>query len=208
MKLKPKSDTPDRQNLQKLVGEIQKEQRKIDRFEGDIVASRIRLGNHLAQLRRLANGDWAKQLSVLEMSPRVASRYLKIAQHWPTEIGLKESDLLPRLPTDLLKLEWLCRVPQDRLGPLLDELDCKRANRRQVVAAVRDVLDEAPPARTERDAQQFVERFTNRIMRTVDKLHETFPDAEQQDQARELLVIRFREIQVALEAQIDPSRDS
>ena len=123
-------------------------------------------------------------------------------------LGLKESDLLPRLPTDLLKLEWLCRVPQERLGPLLDELDCKRASRRQVVDAVRDVLDEAPPAKTEKDVQKFVQRFIDRIMRTVDKLHETFPDSEQQDHARELLVTGLREVQAALGAPIDPRTDS
>ena len=63
MKQKTKSDTAERTNIRKLVSEIRKEQRKIDRYEGDIVASHIRLGNRLAQLRRLANGDWAKQLA-------------------------------------------------------------------------------------------------------------------------------------------------
>ena len=208
MKEKPNGDTPDRPNTRKLVSEIRKELRKIDGYEGDIVTSHIRLGNHLAQLRQLANGDWTKQLSVIGMSPRVARRYLTIARHWPSETGLKESGLLSRLPTDLLKLEWLCRVPQDKLGPLLDELDCKRASRRQVVTAVRAVLDEAPPAKTERDVQKFVQRFIDRIMRTVDRLHETFPESEQQDHARELLVTRLQEVQEALKARIDPRTES
>jgi len=91
-------------SITKLLDKILKEQQKIDRHEGDVVASHIRLGHHLADLRALAKRTWAKQLKAIGLSPRVARRYLKIAQHWPNEIGLNESDLLPRLPPDLLEL--------------------------------------------------------------------------------------------------------
>jgi len=200
MKARTKRNAQDSASINMLVDEIVKEQRKIDRLEGDVVASHIRIGHRLAELRPLAKKTWGKQLKAVGISPRVASRYLKIAEHWPAEIGLTESDLLPRLPTDLLKLEWLCRVPQAELADLLGKLDCKKATRPQVVAAVREVLGEDPPAKDEHDVEGFVGRFIARVMRTVDGLHEKFPDTEQQDRARKLLAAGLGRIQDALKA--------
>jgi molecular chaperone GrpE (heat shock protein) len=194
MKQKALTNTEDSAGIKKLVNEIRKEQQKIDRYEGDVVASHIRLGNHLADLRALAKKTWAKQLKAIGMNPRVASRYLKIAQGWPTEIGLIESDLLPRLPPDLLKLEWLCRVPQAELGNLLDATDCKKATRSQVIAAVREALGEDPPVKKEQDVEKFVERCIHRLVNAVDRLSETFPQADQQTQARDLLATGLRQV--------------
>ena len=207
MKRKMKTDTEDLAGIKKLVNEILKEQQKIDRYEGDVVASHIRIGSHLTQLRLLAKNNWAKQLKTIGISPRVASRYLKIAQHWPSEIGLSESDLLPRLPPDLLKIEWLCRVPQAQIGDLLDKLDCKKANRPQVIAAVRAALGEDPPPKDEQDVMKFVRRFIDRLVKTVDRLPETFPELEQQDRARELLAAGLHEVQDALQSRPVPAKD-
>ena len=118
MKNTIKAESGDSAGIKKLVNEIVKERQKIDRCEGDVVAAYVRIARHLAELRQLANKDWGKQLKAIGMHPRVAGRYLKISQHWHDEIGLRESDLLARLPPDLLKLEWLCRVPQVQLGDL------------------------------------------------------------------------------------------
>jgi hypothetical protein len=200
MKRKTKNDTEDSAGIKTLVNEIVKEHQKIDRYEGDVVASHIRIGGRLTKLRLLAKKTWAKQLNALKISPRVANRYLTIARSWPNEIGLSESDLLPRLPADLLKLEWLCRVPQAQLGDLLDKLDCKKATRSQVIAAVREALGEDPPTRAEPDVEEFVDRFIARLVKTVERLHETFPQTERQDRARELLVARLPKVRDALTA--------
>ena len=80
MKEKTKTNAEDLASIKKLVNEIFKEQQKIDRCEGDIVAAHIRLARHLAELRIMAKKNWGTQLKTIELSPRVASRYLKIAQ--------------------------------------------------------------------------------------------------------------------------------
>ena len=157
----------------------------------------------MTELRSLAKRTWGKQLKALEISPRVASRYLKIARHWPNEIGLNESDLLPRLPTDLLKLEWLCRVPVSQLAGLLGTLDCKKATRSQVIAAVREALGEDPPTEiSEYDVETFVQRLIRRLKGTVEQLGEMFPEPEQQNRARELLAAGLAQVQDALQADL------
>lgn len=186
----------DSAGLQALVAAILQERRKIDRVEGDVVAGHVRLAHHLAELRVLAQNDWAKQLKTVGISPRVASRYLQVARHWPEGIGLRESELLPRLPADLLKLEWLCRVPLPRLGDLLNTLDCKAATRAQVIAAVRRILGEETTTtdRPEPDVDLFARRLLDRLKKTVDRLPETFPDPEDHHRVRELLAEGFREV--------------
>lgn len=155
MSAKTKRSDEDLDGIKKVVQAIVKEQQKIDRHEGDVVACHIRIGVRLVALRSLAKKTWGKQLKALGISPRVASRYLKIVRNWPDEIGLTESDLLTRLPTDLLKLEWLCRVSVSQLEGLLNTLNCKKATRSQVIAAVREVLGEEPPRATD-DVETFV----------------------------------------------------
>lgn len=185
--------------IRKLVQAIVKEQQKIDRHEGDVVACHIRIGARLAALRSLAKKTWGKQLKTLEISPRVASRYLKIARNWTDEIGLTESDLMTRLPTDLLKLEWLCRVPVSEMAGLLDTLNCKKATRSQVIAAVREILGEDPPTATD-DVETFVQRLIHRLTGTVERLGDKFPEPEQQKRACELLAVGLLQVQDALQA--------
>jgi molybdopterin converting factor small subunit len=194
MKNTIKAESGDSTGIRKLVNEIVKERQKIDRCEGDVVAAYVRIARHLADLRQLAKKDWAKQLKAIGMHPRVAGRYLKISQHWQDEIGLRESDLLARLPPDLLKLEWLCRVPPVKLSDLLDTLDCKKATRPQVIAAVREALGEDPPTKAEDDVEKFVERFIGRLAKTIDRLNENFPEAGQQKQARDLLANGLQQV--------------
>lgn len=196
MKSRQKRKTVASAGVNRLINKIIAERQKIGRCEAAAVVCHIRLGHHLAALRPLAKNDWGTRLKAAGISPRVASRYLKIASYWPNEIGLRESDLLSRLPPDLLKLEWLCRVPQAQLGGLLDELDCKTATRPQVIAAVREILGTQTPAKdeSELDVDRFARRLLDRLKKAVDKLHEIFPEPEQHDRVRELLTAGFREV--------------
>lgn len=193
-----KDSTDDATTIHQILEAIRKEQQSINRHEGDVVVCQIRLATRLAELRQLAKRTWGQQLKILGMSPRVASRYLKIAHHWTPEIGLNESDLRPRLPTDLLKLEWLCRVPFPKLREILDALDCKKANRSQVIAAVREALGEEPPA--EDGVEEFVQRFLHRLQSTIGRLEEKFPEPEQLNRARQLLKTGLRKMQASLPA--------
>jgi len=204
MKTKSTPDKEDAVAIKKLVTEIAKEQQKLDRYEGDAIACQIRIAARLAKLREQAKRTWGKQLNDLGISPRVASRYLKIAQHWPDEIGLSESDLLRRLPPDLLKLEWLCRVPLAGLPTLLDKLDCKKAARSEVIVAVREALGEDSPA-PQPEAEEFVNRLVQRLKNSIAQLGEKFPNRHQQELARTLLATGLRDIQQALEVETPPT---
>ncbi len=195
-----KANKDEAATVNQLLDAIRAEQRSIDRHEGDVIVCQIRLAARMAELRQSAKRTWGKQLKTLGMSPRVGSRYLKIAQNWSNEIGLKESDLLPRLPTDLLKLEWLCRVPLRQLRKLLNELDCKKTSRSQVIAAVREALGEDPPSKPGDEVEQFVQRFIKRIARTVGQLGDKFPEVEDQSRARELLAAGLLQVQDALQS--------
>ena len=73
--------------------------------------------------------------------PCVASRYKKVAEAWGGDFGLAESDLA-KLPTDLLKLEWLCILSLSELRDLLNEKkDWKKENRANVIKAVKAITN-------------------------------------------------------------------
>jgi hypothetical protein len=188
-----KTQDEDSAGISKVLDKILKEKQKIDRREGDIVLSHVRIAHYLAELRAAVKCTWGQRLKALGIHPRVAARYLKIAAHWPTEIGLSESDLLARLPVDLLKLEWLCRVPVEHLGKLLDQLDCKKATRTEVIAAVREALGEVPP-KTEPNVTKFVDRCLRQLVTAIARLPEAFPTADEQAQAQELLENGLRQV--------------
>jgi len=157
-----------------LLEKISNEQKKIDSHEGNVVVSLFGIGRHLAKLRPLARKTWKLQLDAIGMSPRVANRYVKLGE---SEIGLNESDLLKRLPSDLMKLEWLCRLSVVQLSGLLDSLDCKKATRSEVIAAVREVLGESKPVKTP-DIEKEIKGLINRLIDTVESLEESEPEVQ------------------------------
>lgn len=184
--------------MTELLDKIAAEQQKIDRQDGDVVACYVSMGQCLAELRPLAKRNWARQLKLLGIAPRVASRRMKLAQRWPDGIGHEESELLPRLPSDLLKLEWLCRLDHPQLSELLTHFDAKRATRPQVIAQVREALGEAPPAKPDLDVEQVVQHFIDRMLSTAERLSDKYIEPSQRDHARHLLVAGLCRIQEAL----------
>ena len=181
---------------------IATEKEKLAKSEGSVIVAIIQIGLQVLTLRSLASRNWAKwlQTPAINMSRRVASRYLKIAAGWSAEMGLLESHL-DRLPTDLLKLEWLCRVPIGQLPDLLDGLNCKQATRKQVIAAVREALDEPSPTTAPLDVDRAVGRFLERLAGKVARLLDRFLQTDQQDRARALLAAGFSYARQGLEAQ-------
>jgi hypothetical protein len=158
-----------------ILNGIRAEQARIDNNEGDVVASMIRIGRHLGELRKLARRDWGKRLKEVQINPRVASRYTNIAKSCLGEIGLNESDSLPRLPPDLLKLEWLCKLDREHLESLLDKLDCKKAARRDVIAAVKEILG-IPDSERGVDPEKLIKRGFQRMVKAVGQLMDDEPD--------------------------------
>jgi hypothetical protein len=192
-------------DVKSLLGEIGKERENIDRSEGDVVASHVRIAHHLAKLRDLVKGHWERQIEELGFSPRVARRYLRIARDWPDENGLRESDFLKRLPADLLKLEWLCRLSMEQLKGLLKTLDCKKARRTEIIAAVHEALGNVPAAKAEPDLEEWVRRLLRRLSHAVEQLGEEFPASQDRARARELVEHGLHQVLQPLAASPDHS---
>jgi hypothetical protein len=175
-----------------LLDQITQEQKKIDQHNGDVVASVIRIAQYLTELRPLVKKTWASQLATVGVSTRVASRYLKLGNSWLGQVGLSDPDLLRRLPDDLTKLEWLCRVPQPQLPRLLDELDCRKAPRPQVIAAVRKELGESKLVRADAgDVEQLIKRRLDQLVHTIELASGKSPQPEAQARLLKLLALKL-----------------
>jgi hypothetical protein len=174
----------------------------MDREEGDVVASRIGVGRLLVQLRPLARRNWEQMcLGRMHIHPRVARRYVCIAERWP--IGLPESDLLPRLPVDLIKLEWLSRVPSAELRALLERLDCKKAGRKQVIDAVRELLPALRRAGRGGENERAFQRLLCRVTEVIACVLDEFRDPDCLDRVCAMLeegLRRIREARATLHA--------
>jgi hypothetical protein len=146
------SATVDPDRASQLIALIHQEQ-------GKTFGSILNIGKHLGELRPLAKGDWARQLKALGMSPRVASRHMRISESSLKEIGLNESEIATRMPTDVMKLEWLAKLTLEQVTKLAADLNLKQASRAEVEDAVRELLGQPaakprkstdPPARIDR----------------------------------------------------------
>jgi hypothetical protein len=107
--VQPAADSATAPSLTALFEEIRAQQQKVDAQEGDVVAALFRIGALLVQLKAKAQRTWTARVKDLGYHPRIARRLQKLGSSPLAENGLTESALLQRLPTDLMKLEWLCR---------------------------------------------------------------------------------------------------
>jgi hypothetical protein len=128
------------EDLATLVAQIKKAKKQIDDEAGLVVAAMLTLASHLAALNQMDKKNWKAHLAAIDLHRRVAARYLKLAESWLAGPGLKESQVLTRLPGDVMKLEWLGRLNRQQLLALLDQIDVKHMAREKVIAAVKDII--------------------------------------------------------------------
>lgn len=128
--------------VDRLLAQIQEREKKIREIEGQAVVLILEQARDLTRLRSKARKNWAKYLKNISFDPRVASRYLMIAKHWSNANQTPESDSLAKLPSDLLKLEWLCRLKKPVLKGLAAEMDLCQTDRGAVIRKVKDLLGE------------------------------------------------------------------
>jgi hypothetical protein len=172
--------TGDDTAVRRAVHQIQTELRNLARNEGSAVASHLRIGTALADLRKEAKSGWFKQLKELGINERVARRYIRLGNSWLAVSGLSESALLEQLPPDRMKLEWLCRLTAEQLRELLGRLDCKKAKRGQVEAAVRKALGEEDAAPTAPNIEKALAKIFKRFRTDTDQLEEATPPQNQE----------------------------
>jgi hypothetical protein len=181
-----------------LIGQIQAEQVKFDRNEGPLVANLIRIGTLLSELKPLAGRTWTTTARELGYHPRAASRLQKIGRRWQAEIGTEGSERLARLPPDPQKLEQLCRLSPEQLERLLGELDCKKADRKKVADAVKEVLGEEASPRGGGDIMKSISRVLTRLTAAVDRWRETDGDPRTRELVRGALADGLGRLQEAL----------
>ncbi|MDB5350437.1 MAG: hypothetical protein JWN86_1684 [Planctomycetota bacterium] len=131
----------------KLVDEIRQEQQQLHCLEGEAVLKLTAIGSKLIELKVHAARTWTDRVASLGHSPRVASRLMSLGKAWDGEIGRIASDLRARLPHDVNKLEWICRIPLNRMEKILAGKDCRALGRPQIVAAVKAALGLVAQAR-------------------------------------------------------------
>jgi hypothetical protein len=110
------------------------------------------------------------------LNPRTARRLLLIGETWWCDSGTLGSTILARLPVDLQKLSWLCRLDRDQLDELVECLDCRKASRRTVVDAVKTMLGEQDTPQgtpTSSPVEMFVASFRRGLAKLVSALAES-----------------------------------
>jgi hypothetical protein len=166
----------------KAADAIKEELAQIESNEGGTVQRLVAIGVHLARLKAATRSDrdWTRRVKSIRdvtrsghlLHPRTARRLMELGHSWWSENGTLGSDFVGRLPTDVQKLAWLCRLSLEQLGDLLDTMDCKAEGRRRVIEAVQVVLGgrepkkEAAPVPLEKVLRSF-ERAVTRVVTAV-----------------------------------------
>jgi hypothetical protein len=202
-----KADAKERSvSPEKIVEQIRAEQQKIARNEGRTIECYIAIGLHFAELKALASRRWAKHLKPLGYSARATSRLMKIGNHWGSEIGPLEAEILDRLPPDAHKCESLCRLGREQLLVLLGKLDCRKASRKEVSEAVSQELGEEPlPPKPAPPVADQVGRKIEQISDIIEEWRESAPTDDLRQQLLGLLTEGFEGIRGALTAGDRPS---
>ncbi len=198
----PEGDTSEAENI---VEKIRAQQQRLDGEEGEVVRWLIGIGFYLNALKAVSGRSWGRRLKTLGYTPRVAGRLQMLATAWAgvtlSYSGEFMREVCPRLPVDLIKLEWLCRLDAEQLRDLLHRIDCKRTSRTRIAEEVRTVLGEEPPAKPDAvtAAVGTIDRMFARLGKTLGGLKGEACDAGQATQVREALSAGFSRMLAALE---------
>jgi hypothetical protein len=65
--------------IKRLLEQIRVMHLEIERDDGRVLRKKVAVGKKLRELRKLIKSDWQKGLKSIGMSPRSASRYMRIA---------------------------------------------------------------------------------------------------------------------------------
>jgi hypothetical protein len=112
-----------------LVGSINDRQLLIRENVVGAIITKVRIGGELARLKEVSKeefpdwNDWVKQ--EFGYSSTDSRRLILLHLRWGEWAESEAArGLLAKLPDDLAKLEWLCRLPADELEALVDSVDC------------------------------------------------------------------------------------
>jgi hypothetical protein len=208
---RPKEKTasaPDAAAVEALLKKIKEEQAKLNTHETDAVASVIRIARHLTELRPLAKKTWTTNVKSLGMDPRVARRYLRLGRSWLGQNGLSESVLLAHLPSNIMKVEWICRLTREQLSELLATMDTRTESRNKVIAAVRAALGQEPRKKAKPDIAAVVEKLVKHLVESIHRLREECSRADDKGRAGGLLAAGLEQVRGVLQQEVAPANES
>jgi hypothetical protein len=186
-------------NVGTLISSIKAQLHLLDRTENTSLTAVLTLAANLAALRQHVKRHWAKYLQKLNICPRVGSRYLAIAKSALAEIGLDESQVA-RVPADLVKLEWISKLDCDQVVHLLEELDCRRSSRGEVIAAVKKHLGQTA-SETEPDVEKELGRLIERLVGLAGRIQSKPPAVA--SRATDSLLAGLQRVREAIAAGVD-----
>jgi Protein of unknown function (DUF3102) len=167
--------------IKRLLEQIRVMHLEIERDDGRVLRKKIEVGKKLRELRQLITSKWQKHLKSIGVSPRSASRYMRISDelgHMVADLddGGDVPELLHRMPDDVQKLETLCRLSPRKLDALSKTLDFKAATRGMLIQAVNEKLGKKVSGKVKDDsemsAKDIVCHFMQRAMFLRDLLDE------------------------------------
>jgi len=174
----------------------------IAKDEGNVVFHMVGLGKVLQSLRQRAGGRWVSLVKKLGYHDRIASRYIKLAKSWWGGTGLIESGLLTKLPPDLMKLEWLCRLSRAQLA-VFASMRLKEWSRSQVIAEVKAQLNiteenDEPRSSTIDKIKTDCEKFIKRTVAFLEDAPPELADPERRQQLLDMLSAKFAKVETML----------
>jgi len=127
--------------LDEIAKEFKAKMELLEQNESAALPVIIDQGRLMVQFRIKARKDWETTCEKkLNISPRVARRYLKIGERWATQDQTPGPELLTKLPSDLHKLEALCDLSSDQLKTLSSQIDLRKVERTEMIAKVRAII--------------------------------------------------------------------
>jgi hypothetical protein len=162
---------------------------RLAKTEDDTVLRLVEKGQNLIALKACGERDWRRRLNRLALNPRVATRLMTIGR-WGQEIGLNESDRIPGLPQDPLKLEWLAKLDREQVQALVGHLDCRAESRPTVIQEVKKLLGQAVPTTKPTARKTTIEAIEKRLAQLsplIDRIDSASRDGEAAERVRGLL---------------------
>jgi len=186
-----------------LRKQIVEEMEQLHQGEGCLVLKAINLGRLFVALKSSVRRNcWLKELKKLNYDERIVRRYLIIGDSWWIAPPPTGRELLTRLPYDLQKLEWLCRLSQEKLDQLSSCRDLREDSRSEVISRVKQLLGVKGGTSeiSEPSLADLQKRFDTNVIRILDAIDE-LPDETTDQQRLEILdtlTKGFKEIEESL----------
>jgi hypothetical protein len=160
----PELDEPTRQLVQKII----QEEQKLHKHDSADIRARLKIVEYVEQLHAKAPPKgWAELARKAGYLREHADRYRRLYRCWLGKGDARDSALLDKLPSDLEKLDALCKLNREQLTKLAQTHDLRKMPRREVVKLAKGLLQgdkaKAPPAPSAKKVLQAFDRIQRQV---------------------------------------------